>query len=67
MQCVFGIDVSKDSISVAIVIDKILFNETKIPLNQDGFTKLEKLWLLLTIQRLSSKQLAYTPGDFNAS
>lgn len=42
MQCVFGIDISKDSISVAIVIDKILFNETKLPLNRDGFTKLEK-------------------------
>lgn len=42
MQCVFGIDVSKDSISVAIVIDRALFNETKLPLNRDGFTKLEK-------------------------
>lgn len=42
MQCVFGIDVSKVSISVAIVIDKALFNETKLLLNRDGFTKLEK-------------------------
>lgn len=42
MRCVFGIDVSKDSISVAIVIDQTLFKEVKLPLNRDGFKKLEE-------------------------
>lgn len=42
MRCVFGIDVSKDSISVAIIIDRTMFRETKLPLNRDGFVKLEE-------------------------
>lgn len=42
MRCVFGIDASKDSISVAIVIDQTMFKETKLPLNRDGFRKLEE-------------------------
>ena len=64
MQCVFGIDVSKDSISVAIVIDKILFNETKLPLNRDGFTKLEKALASFNAPEIVFE---YTPGDFNVS
>ena len=42
MRCVFGIDVSKNSISVAIVIDQTMFKETKLPLNRGGFRKLEE-------------------------
>lgn len=42
MRCVFGIDVSKDSFSVAIVIDQAMFREMKLPLNRDGFKKLEE-------------------------
>lgn len=42
MRCVFGIDVSKDTFSVAIVIDQAMFREMKLPLNRDGFKKLEE-------------------------
>lgn len=42
MRCVFGIDVSKDSISVAIVVERAMLKEVKLPLNRDGFKKLEE-------------------------
>ena len=42
MRCVFGIDVSKDTFSVAIVIDQAMFREMKLPLTRDGFKKLEE-------------------------
>ncbi|WP_269028720.1 hypothetical protein [Limosilactobacillus vaginalis] len=65
MRCVFGIDVSKDSISVAIVIDQTMFKETKLPLNRDGFRKLEEACSLLTILRSFLKLPVFTHDGFS--
>ena len=43
MRCVFGIDVSKATISLAIVVDQSLIEEFKLPMNRTGFRKLKSL------------------------
>lgn len=43
MRCVFGIDVSKASMNIAIVVNKILVKEDKLSLNSKGFKSLNQL------------------------
>lgn len=63
MRCVFGIDVSKDTFNVAIVIDQAMFREMKLPLNRDGL----KLCNLLAIPRLFLRQQVFIHDGFSAS
>lgn len=62
MRCVFGIDVSKATISLAIVVDQSLIEEFKLPMNRTGFRKLKSL----IIPKLFLKLLVSTLDDFNA-
>lgn len=43
MKCVFGIDVSKATLNLAIAVDQVLVKETKLPMNYPGFQKLSRL------------------------
>lgn len=43
MRCVFGIDISKATINLAIAVDQVFVKETKLPMNYSGFQELKSL------------------------
>lgn len=40
MECVFGIDVSKENANVAVLVDNVVIKQFKIGLDQLGFSLL---------------------------
>ncbi|WNO50531.1 hypothetical protein RNZ42_08240 [Lacticaseibacillus paracasei] len=41
MECIFGIDISKHTANVAVLIDRQVIKEFKLSSNREGFERLE--------------------------
>lgn len=65
MRTVFGIDVSKHTINLAIVVNKVKVDELKLTLDRPGLDDLLKLLKSFHQPEVVLKQLVSTPVLFN--